>query len=437
MKKVLIIAYLFPPIGGGGVQRALKMAKYMKEFGWDPHILTVDPTYHVSLDYSLLKQLPDDIVIHRVKEINLGRNPAATAPAQAQEIRDNPGLLSKFKQWLFPYLKKIKHFLFVPDDQILWAPLAINKGKHIIKEYGIDAILSTSGPVSNHLVALFLKRSYGLPWIADFRDPWTQNMHRTEIRWRAWLENRLERMVHRESDLLLTVTHSFAENFQKKFAEEIRRIEVVHNGFDPADYAELKDQRVDRSICVLAYTGIFYQERNPRLLLSAVKELIDEGHLERKRIALQFAGVFDYPGYTENQDQVKELGLPDVVQIVGHLPHQQALQLLKEADILLLIGDTAEGSGRYIPGKLFEYMAVGHPILALSLPGESTAIIESYQLGKVADPNSLEAVKRALLELYKLWERGEEQQVEGRPSTLLYQRKEQTKQIALLLDDLT
>src|SRR5690606_3795818 len=119
------------------------------------------------------------------------------------------------------------------------------------------------------------------------------------------------------------------------------------------------------------YTGIFYKERNPRLFLRAVRELIDEGKIDRSRLRLRFAGVFDYPGYTDNADCVRELGLEDCVEVLGHLPHRAALLQMKKADLLLLVGDTAPGSGDYIPGKLYEYMAVGRPILALCLPGES------------------------------------------------------------------
>jgi glycosyltransferase involved in cell wall biosynthesis len=436
LKKVLIIAYLFPPIGGGGVQRALKMAKYLREFGWEPHVLTVAPSYHATLDESLLAGLPEGIHIHRTKEVSLGNPAAPGKPSISASTAVPPsGLKTKIKRMVFPTLKKIKKYLLVPDDQILWIPFAVKKGLEVVKEYEIDAIFSTSGPYTNHLVGLYLKRKTEIPWIADFRDPWTQNMHRTDIAWREWLEERLERMVLRESDGVLTVTQSFADNFREKFGDEIKQIEVIHNGFDPADYLDLEGIHGDADICTFIYTGIFYRERNPRLFLRAIKELIDERKLDSGKLRLQFAGVFDYPGYTENMDCVKQLGLEEIVQVMGNLPHHEALASLKRADILLLVGDTAPGSGDYIPGKLFEYMAVGRPILALSLPGESTRIIEKYQLGQVVDPKALDQIKQAILRLYDQWKapRGHNQQVD-KPSTLLYQRKEQARLLAEYLN---
>ncbi len=437
-KKVLIVAYLFPPIGGGGVQRALKMAKYLQEFGWEPHVLTVEPQYHVSLDHSLLEQLPPGVHVHRSKELSLGAPPAVVSSGESKSGNEgSPGLVSRVKKLVFPTLKKLKKYLLVPDDQILWLPYAMKKGMQVIKDHQIDVIFSTSGPYTNHLVGLYLKRKTETPWIADFRDPWTQNMHRTEIAWREWLEDRLERMVLRESDILLTVTRSFAENFKQKFSEEIRRVEVIHNGFDPEDYKELQAVKGDDpSVCSFIYTGIFYKERNPRLFLKAIKELLDEGKLEREKIRLKFAGVFDYPGYSENMDCVRELGLDDLVHVLGHLPHQQALTELKKSDVLLLVGDTAPDSGHYIPGKLFEYMAIGKPILALSLKGESTQIIENYTLGEVVDPGNLAEIKAGILSLYKQWlEPAEAANVSERPSTLIYERREQARLLGKLLDE--
>jgi len=450
------------------------MARYLGEFGWQVHVLTVDPVYHATLDESLLEELPDDVKIHRAREDQglLGKLRPAVLPATAASaaagrsqaeggghpsrkdgVQASPSLGQRVKRSVFQLLKKAKRAALIPDDQILWYPAATKMGLEIIREYGIDALFSTSGPYTNHLVARYLKRKTGLPWIADFRDPWTQNMHRSGIRIREWLEERMERAVHRDANITLTVTHSFARNFNEKFGASISRLEVIHNGYDPADYEEL--QHVERDPkdagkCVIMYAGIFYQERNPRLLLEAVEQLIDEGVIDRRKLVLRFAGVFDYPGYSDNIDAVRRLELTDVVDIVGNLPHKQALAAMKRSDILLLVGDTAPGSGDYIPGKLYEYLAIGHPILALSLPGESTHIIEKFKLGIVADPMSLSEIKQAVRQLYEDWLQqqaadaaGHHEQLVGdqdaktQKSTLIYQRREQARMLADLLNEMT
>lgn len=411
-KKMLLVAYLFPPIGGGGVPRALKMARYLAEEGWDVHVLTVDHTYHATKDDSLLRQLPSNVFIHRAKEFNLVQTMRPTQKeAPKQSGKQNPaapspqrgGVKQMLRQRIVPFLKKVKNTMMIPDDMIGWLPQAAKLGEEIVKKHDISVMFSTSGPYTNHLVARKIKRETGITWIADFRDPWTQNMHRSGVAWREAWEERMERSVMAESDAVTTVTHGFAENFKQKFGKEISRIEVIHNGFDPKDYSDIAEPPEDGKF-TLAYPGIFYKERNPRLLLEAVAELIEAGAIERNKILLRFAGVFDYPGYSDNIDCVHRLGLEGEVEIMGNLPHKEALSMMKGADVLMLIGDTAPGSGVYIPGKLYEYMAIGHPILALSVEGESTKIIRKFSLGEVVNPLDKEEIKQAFLRMYKQWE---------------------------------
>lgn len=413
-KKMLLVSYLFPPIGGGGVPRPLKMAKYLARSGWEVHVLTVDTAYHATKDETLLKELPAGVTIHRAKEWNplngFRRSKGSGSGNQGKPVTSIPqgsqGSLKKMKSFLVSSLKQVKNTLFIPDDQIGWLPHASRLGARIVKEHNIPVMFSTSGPNTSHLVARSIKRKTGIHWVADFRDPWTQNMHRSQLPWREAFEEEMERSVMAEADVITTVTHGFAENFLHKYQREIQQIEVIHNGFDPEDYEKIQSDEADGRF-TLIYTGIFYQQRNPRLLLQGVRELIDEGKIDASQIRLQFAGVFDYPGYTDNWDCVHHLQLENIVDVMGNLPHKQALTAMKNADILLLIGDTAPGSGVYIPGKLYEYMAISHPILALSLEGESTKIIKKFQLGEVVDPLNKEEIKNAFLALYHQWKKDE------------------------------
>ncbi|WP_139491592.1 glycosyltransferase family 4 protein [Brevibacillus dissolubilis] len=480
-RTVLIISYIFPPIGGGGVPRPLKMAKYLGNFGWDVHVLTADPTYHATLDPTLLTQLPDDVQIHRAKELSamLRKPPVSAAKPQGgiavtpPPAPARPSMLSQVKQNVFSLLKKVKPYMLIPDDQILWYPDAVKVGREVLRQHKIDAIFSTSGPVTNHLIAQKLASEFGCKWIADFRDPWTQNMHTSGIPWRERLEERMEAQVMLQADAITTVTATFAENFRKKYSSQIKRIELIYNGFDRADFQGLEPSRTASDKFHAVYAGILYQKRNPRLLLRAIKELIDEGLVDRRDLLLSFAGVFDYPGYTENQDCVNELGLDDIVNVIGNLPHKEALRLMKSGDVLLLIGDVSPDAGAYIPGKLYEYMGMGKLTLALNMPGEATEIIQRFGLGEVADPSDKDAIKQAYLRLYQQWkakqgaadvaskagdqgisEGLEQQQFASESATSsaqndrareeadffervkLYERREQAGQLARLMDEL-
>ncbi|KQL48658.1 glycosyl transferase family 1 [Brevibacillus choshinensis] len=443
--NVLIICYIFPPIGGGGVPRPLKMAKYLGEFGWKVHVLTVEPAYHATLDPSLLAQLPPEVTIHRAKEWQvLPKKGAAVAPKTAANGGDQPtkpSVKTVLKKQVVNVLKKAKPYIMIPDDQILWMPNAVKLGREIMKQEKIDVIFSTSGPVTNHLVARKLAREFDTKWVADFRDPWTQNMHTSGIAWRERMEERMEADVMLDADAITTVTATFAKNFQAKHQASIKRLELIYNGFDQADFDGLKPAHVVPGKFHAVYAGILYQKRNPRLLLQAIRELIDAGEVDQNDLLLSFAGVFDYPGYSENRDCVEQLGLGKIVRELGNLPHKEALGLMKGADALLLIGDVSADAGAYIPGKLYEYMGIGKPILALNKAGEATEIIEKFHLGQVADPEEKDAVKQAYLQLYKEWKAQEANSETQRGADFServkpYERREQARQLAALMEDI-
>ncbi|MFP3389345.1 glycosyltransferase [Brevibacillus sp. SIMBA_040] len=447
-RNVLIICYNFPPIGGGGVPRPLKMAKYLGEYGWGVHVLTVDPTYHATLDPSLLAQLPSEVSIHRAKEWSVfprggqaAQPDAAPAAASDDAAAPRVSMKSQVKKQLVQVLKKAKPYLMIPDDQILWMPGALKVGREIMRREKIDVIFSTSGPVTNHLVARRLASEFSCKWVADFRDPWTQNMHTSGIAWREKWEQRMEEQVMADADAVTTVTATFATNFLKKHKQRIKRMELIYNGFDQGDFEGLEPSYEVPGKFHAVYAGILYKKRNPRLLLQAIRELIDAGEVNQKDLLLSFAGVFDYPGYSENRDCVEALGLGENVRVLGNLPHKQALGLMKGADALLLIGDVSADAGAYIPGKLYEYMGIGNPILALNKPGEATEIIKNFRLGQVADPEQKDAIKRAYLELYKEWKISGQTNGEDRGSDFAervrpYERREQARQLAKLMDEL-
>lgn len=442
--NVLIICYIFPPIGGGGVPRPLKMAKYLGEFGYNVHVLTVDPAYHATLDPSLLAQLPSEVTIHRAKEWQLLPNrggQAASASANTTSTPSQPSFKAKVKKQIVNVLKKVKPYLLIPDDQILWMPNALKLGREIMRREKIDVIFSTSGPVTNHLIAKKLSREFGCKWVADFRDPWTQNMHTSGIEWRERMEERMEEAVMSQADAITTVTATFTYNFREKHQDRIKRMELIYNGFDQADFQGLAPSHAAPDKFHAVYAGILYQKRNPRLLLQAIRELIDEKAVDRNDLLLSFAGVFDYPGYSENRDCVEALGLGDIVRVLGNLPHKEALGLMKGANALLLIGDVSADAGAYIPGKLYEYMGIGNPILALNKRGEATEIIEDFRLGQVADPEQKDEIKQAYLKLYQEWKAQGQTGSEGRGADFAervkpYERREQAKQLAQLMDEL-
>jgi glycosyltransferase involved in cell wall biosynthesis len=392
-KKILLIAYLFPPTGGGGVMRALKLAKYLPQFGYDVDVLcgpvVGDP------DPSLLAQLPDKQV--RIYQTSAGSS-GVGAKKSAALAKQIPGLRQ--------FVRNVRAWWQIPDAQITWLPQAVQLGRRLMRDNTYAAILSTSGPATNHLVARSLirtaRRQVTSPtptWLADFRDPWSQNMHRSRLPWRRYIDAHLERTVHREADATVTVTIAFAANLRAAFADHIHHLHHIPNGFDPADLPPPTSVSYETSKFHLYYSGILYAKRHPRHLLQAIANLIDKGHIPRADLRVTFAGTFD------PTDLIHKRQLSDLITLPGTLAHSKNLAQMAGADVLLLIGDVTPDAGDYIPGKLYEYLAVGRPVLALLHPGEAATILARHgAAGTVCvAPGDIAAIEHAVLGLYQRW----------------------------------
>lgn len=399
--RALMISYLFPPIGGGGVQRALKMARYLPEFGWHPHVLTVQQTASgLTHDPKLLDQIPTDASVHRVEETPLWQSLFARTrrqmKSQGQQRHGAPGGL---RARLRPIMARLRDLFLVPDEQVIWHKPAVKAGLRIIEAHGIDVIVSTSGPATNHLVALDLTRATGLPWVADFRDPWVENLHQHDLpSMRRAREQRLEAAVIANADVISSVTRRFCDNFAARYPDA-PPIALIYNGFDPADYQDLNLNTKGSSVFTAVYAGILYPKRSPATLLYAVHRLLDCGALDPSEIQLVFAGIFDYPGHSQNRELVRSLGLESIVQTPGYLPHEEILSLMAEADALMLVGDDDPRAGDYIPGKVFEYLALGKPVWGTAVPGEASDILEKTGQGFLATPGDVAGAAHQLTSL--------------------------------------
>ncbi|MGQ9497475.1 MAG: glycosyltransferase [Desulfotomaculales bacterium] len=444
-KKVLVLTAYFPPVGGSGAIPTLKLVKYLGEYDCDVLVLTKEPRHNDIVDPSLLREVPPAVRVVRSRDVDPYRWLYRFRPPapQAQAAAARPSLSGRVAAGLLRGLRspalKILQYTAIPDDFYWWARATVPLGERIVRDEGVDVIFSNSNPYSVHLLGHRLKRRTGALWIANFYDPWTQNIHRSGIPWRERIEERMERRVMADADAVTTVTPSFAAGFRAKYGNVIKRLEVIYNGFDPDDYVDITPFPHDGRFTA-AYTGLLYPKRSPRVLLEAVGELIAEGKVRRDEIVLRFAGRFATDTLAETRDCIERLALGGAVEIMGELEHQQALGVLKGADLLLLVGDTAPEAGAYIPGKLFEYMAVRRPILALVVPGEASRIIEKHALGRVVHPLDREGIKRAYLELHRAWKDGREPggtaAGTGGAGLKIFDRRYQAAQLSRLIDEL-
>jgi len=440
MRRILMIAYDFPPMGGSGVQRTLKFAKYLPEFGWQPVILTVsNPPLHEQ-DDTLLSELPDHLPVYRTHNINLpnlirrafGRNDSpdiqslAAMGTVSEDTKPTPP--NRVHRALASF---VWTWLSIPDTAIYWLPTALKTGLEIAKE--CDVIYSTSSPFTDHIVAALLHTISGKPWIADFRDPWTQYVtYQQSSRLRSRINFFLEKQFLEKPDLVCVTCLATARSFLETHPSlpEDKFIEIT-NGYDAEDFKQSPDSSFDKFTIV--YTGRFNIKKNAsKTLFKALKKLRCEQPDLATEIRVVFAGLFGQ----DNQALLQQLALQEMVDPVGYVNHQQSVKLLLKSHILLLTLNDEAGVNLTYPGKLFEYLAAQKTILALVPEGATADLIRNLGAGLVVPPDDPEAICEAILDLYH---RYQQDKTLARTYSDLerFERRRLTQRLARHLDDMS
>ncbi|MGQ9628946.1 MAG: glycosyltransferase family 4 protein [bacterium] len=393
-KRALMVAYYFPPTGGAGVQRPLKLAKYLPRFGWEPVVLTPEHVNFHSRDPSLLAEIPE-ITVHRTPSL---------------EGRSTP--LPELSRWdLGGVLFSIPRWAEVPDVGIGWLPYAIRAGWEIIRREDIDLIWTTSPLSSVHLIGCALKWLTGRRWVMDFRDGWIQDpTHRIA---HPRLEGFLERRCLELADGVSAVTEYIVGDFRERYPKlNPRKFRVIPNGFDPEDFEDVKPH--DLSTCVggrkftIVYTGSFYvHQHNPLLFFQALRRFVEGA---RDGVRMIVVGYCD----PSIKREVRDMGFGSVVEFRGYVPHSESIRYIKSADLLLLVVGVHPGEGKHrgdktiCTGKIFEYMYSGRPILALAPPGGIVArLVEESGTGFVVAHDDVEEIALKLRDAYSAWRAGE------------------------------
>jgi len=442
-KRVLIVSSSFPPTGGSGVQRVVGFVKYLPAFGWDPYVLTIVPgPYHTS---GSPQELPRDFPADRVTrttffDIRLAgkklllRLKGKGAPSTPGEVARTRATGERSGNLLW---KLANSLIFLPDPDIGWLPSAVRAGVPTIRQSGIDAILSSAPPFTSHLIALRLKRLTGRPWLADFRDPWSQSAHSIVSRSKAIrrpIDRFLEKKVMNSADKITSVSDPIVNAFAKLKVKGIhRKLHVVTNGYDPDEFAGMVHH--PPGAFTITYTGSFYGEvRSPVPFMAALAELIKDGALRRDRVRVRIIETFSQG----TASLASRFGLSDVLTVRVGISHTEAIQEQVNASVLLLIvGSGADKVGVYT-GKLFEYLAARRPILALA-PKEGVAakLIRAANAGVIVNPGNRREIKEAILKYYSEHQRTGSVAYQGKDEVIRkYERPVQVGQLAKVLDSL-
>lgn len=418
-KKVLIIAYDFPPTCTSGVYRPLKFAKYLTEFGWQPIILTVKNYPRDFMDETLLDQLPPETLIKRayswepisLEKALFTRLFKRTSQAAPSEGNSDPGkrksrttLLSLIRRYILSPLSWFtSSFLYVPDDKIGWLPLAVYKGLRTIRKEKIDLIFSTSPPETSHIVALLLKLITDKPWVADFRDPWTDNsLKQDSPRLRLKFENWLEHIVIRKAENIVHVGHGWARLAREKFSDvPPEKHHIITNGFDEADFKEINAgeilERNKTRYLNLVNIGTLYEQSAFEYFLKGFEKALASGKIGNN-VRITFVGHV-IPMW---QQVLARQPFKDHVDLVGLKSHGETIRLMMAADVLLLmpLGGNEQEATRVITGKIFELMRTGRPIFMIGWEGECSEIFEKSGLGKFVPSHNVDLISETIIEYY-------------------------------------
>lgn len=360
MRRVLIISYYWPPNGGAGVYRWLKMSKYLPAYGWQPVVYTPANPEVVSVDPGLLNDVDERVEVLK-RPITEPFSLYKRFTGKAQDERVQTAFLSEKKGggWKEGLALWVRSNFFIPDARVWWVKPSIRWLKTYVKQHPVDAIISTGPPHSMHLIAMALKRATGLPWIADFRDPWTGIDFYGQLalsRWADRKHHRLEREVLTAADKVVTVSWSWAKDLEALGAKDVA---VVTNGFDRDD-VPANPMAVDRRYS-LVHIGSMSGTRDLPGLWKALAGILTTDAVFRERFVLRFVGPVDH-GVVASATAA---GLGAHIERLGRVDHATAMREMQRARVLLLpINDTPNSAG-ILPGKLYEYLAVGRPILAV------------------------------------------------------------------------
>lgn len=396
LKKVLIITYYWPPSGGAGVQRWLKMSKYLPELGWDPVIYTALNAEYPVIDKSLEKDvLPGIKVIRRPIWEPYSWYKRFTGQKQEEKVysgfltEEQPkSLTQELSIW-------IRGNFFIPDARCFWIKPSVKFLLHELSKNPVDAIISTGTPHSTHLIAMALKEKLNIPWLADFRDPWTNIDFYDQLKLTRWADakhHRLEKEVLTKADAVTTVSWHWAEELGKIGN---RKVEVITNGFDEDDYQGAAVE-VDKKFSI-SHIGLLSADRTMTAFWKALQQLCDENPAFKEDLVIRLVGKVDFEVFSE----MERFGLMPHLEYLRYVPHEEAIKLQRKSAVLLLVLNNVPNVLGHIPGKLFEYLAAGRPILGIGNDdGDAAKIVGETGRGVFCGFSDTEQLKAEILVLY-------------------------------------
>ncbi len=438
MRRVLMISHAFPPAGGVGVQRSAKFAKYLPDFGWCPIVWSAGRIRNLPYDPSLLADLPPDLTHYRVgsqggafRRPKLAERFATTALGDWWCYRVVPGIGWRVRRGIDCVTCRL-----FPDDRVLWALRSLRPLLRVVRADGVDVIYSTYSPASNHLLAGWLKRFTGLPWVSDYRDLWIDDYcYPPTGRFRRCADHRLQQNMLEQADAVVAVNQQQADILASHVPSQTDRFYVVPNGVDIEDFDRLDPGEVRERLhgppdrFVLTFTGQFTSRRVGDALFDGLGYFARWVARQGGGFELRVVGVISH----EMRKRFKAAGVP--LATTGFLPHDQAIEHMVSADVLLLLTPVGHHASTLTTGKVYEYLASDRPILLIgSEDSVARQLITGFNAGIFAVPNRDEIVT-ALKQLFNEWKRNALPSTCHRAQLRPFTRKHLAGQLAKILNE--
>ncbi|MDP4200418.1 MAG: glycosyltransferase family 4 protein [Bacteroidota bacterium] len=423
--NVLVIAYYFPPMGLSGVQRTLKFVKYLTQFGWRPIVLTAGDAPYYAHDLSLMAEIQPLIDKGHIRIV---RTAETGAPAPRLAKKDGKQLKLPSARWQ-RIRSKLLQTIYQPDSRIKWKKPALVAAEEIFKTERIDAMFTTAPPFTDFLIAHELRRRHHVPFLMDYRDPWVSNpvLNFYATPFHKAYARKLEDACLRSSNAITVASRRMKEVLLRDYNFLSHEdVAIVPHGYDPEDLraaSALVDKYRSPEKFRLTYGGAFYVGRSPIPMFEAAKLAIKREPAMGDDLELVFAGILQ----REYLRVAEKLGLTGNVRATGYLPHTEDLALLLSSDVLwMTMSDDLSA-----PGKLYEYLGTGKPILGL-VPERSEAekVIHDYGAGIAVKPKDIKAISDTLIELHRAWRKSTLPHNVNQPFVQSFDRQSLTKEMA-------
>lgn len=416
-----MVVYYFPPMGGSGVQRPLKFAKYLKKFGWEPIVVAPDPGLYHTFDETLAAELEKSgIRVERVKNRSLFGSGKGVK-------RHLPN-----RQFISSLLKWVTSWFFLPDNKKGWIDDAVRVCEQIIQKETVRAVFATAPPYSNLIVAQKVKALTGLPVVMDLRDDWLEShLLRYPTTWHFNKMRELELKTLSSADHITVVNSVYQKKIEKRLGSVSPGITTIPNGFDKTNF-ENTEYSGNNSRFTILYSGLFYESRKPDWLLKSIRLVMDRDPEFKKSIGLQFQGGLS----NDHWRTINRLDLAGIVSDFGYVNHQQAVQNLVNADVLFLTVGERSYVDAVTPGKVFEYMGSRKPVLAYIPDGVTRQLLNRYGAARCVGIKDVEKGADQIESLFHLWATGD-LPVGDAEFVRQFERKQTAKALTTVLQKMT